>query len=63
MFVRPAPGLKVRRHDTLTLLPPEGENVPDIAWCNRRLRDGDVLKGPAPAETAPVDAKPSATSE
>ena len=52
MFVRPAPGLKVRRADTLALLPEAGEDVPDAAWCNRRLRDGDVLEGAAkPVET------------
>ncbi len=62
MFVRPAPGIKVRRHDTLTLLPLEGEEVPDMAWCQRRLRDKDVVEGAAPVETAPMEAEPSATS-
>lgn len=62
MFVRPAPGLKVRRHDTLKLLPREGEDVPDVAWCQRRLRDGDVLTDALPAEAAPPEGDTSATS-
>ena len=50
MFVRPNAGLMIRRHDTLALLPAGGEDVPDTDWCHRRLRDGDVLEGPAKAE-------------
>lgn len=45
MLVHPAPGLIVIRPDTNQPLAPGGADVPDVAWCNRRLRDGDVLPG------------------
>ena len=61
MFVRSATGLLVRRHDTLALLPDGGEDVPDLDWCHRRLRDGDVLEGPAAA--APATAEPGEPHE
>lgn len=59
MFVRPKPGLTVRRADTLVLLPAEGEDVPDLAWCQRRLRDGDVTED-APAPEPETDPAPKA---
>ena len=54
MFVRPAPGLSIRRPDTLTLLPEGGEDVSDIDWCQRRLRDGDCTAEAVETVTQPV---------
>ncbi|MBR7929393.1 DUF2635 domain-containing protein [Burkholderia ambifaria] len=44
MFVKPAPGLKIRDPELKDLLPEEGRNVSDddLYW-HRRLRDGDVV--------------------
>ncbi len=65
MWVKPAPGravrdpaIKDRRHN---LLPAEGKDVPEFdPFWQRRLRDGDVLRGDPPgleepAETAQPD--------
>ena len=62
MFVRPAPGLSIRRPDTLTLLPEGGEDVSDIDWCQRRLRDGDCLTA-EPTQTAQPVALPYFNNE
>lgn len=59
MFVRPAPGMQIRRPDTLTILPDHGEDVPDTDWCARRLRDGDVVDGPAPTDDLANSSAPS----
>ncbi|VVD28472.1 DUF2635 domain-containing protein [Paraburkholderia dioscoreae] len=44
MFVKPAPGLKIRDPELKDLIPDEGRNVSadDLYW-HRRLRDGDVV--------------------
>ena len=42
MFVRPKNGLRVRHPDTRRPLPPEGLEVVESSFWNRRLRDGDV---------------------
>lgn len=44
MFVKPAPGLKIRDPEMKDLIPDEGRNVSDddLYW-HRRLRDGDVV--------------------
>lgn len=55
MFVRPAEGLRVRDPDLRDHLPPEGREVPDSAYWTRRLRDGDVIAGPAPAPAATAE--------
>ena len=62
MFVRPKDGLKVRRMDTKTLLPECGEDVPDVAWCRRRHREGsvDLEQLAPPAGTTPDAGPPSA---
>jgi len=54
MFVRPAPGLKVRDPVLRDLLPDEGRDVPAEDYWLRRLRDGDVLEGAAPEPTEPA---------
>lgn len=47
MFVRPAPGLKVRDPVLRDHLPAEGREVADSVYWQRRLRDRDVLPGRA----------------
>ena len=52
MFVKPAPGLRVRDpYRPATLLPETGREVSDydIEWA-RLLRDGDVVLSEAPAK-------------
>lgn len=45
MFVKPAPGLKVRDPQSKRHLPEEGAEVPDSdSYWVRRLIDGDVVK-------------------
>jgi ferric-dicitrate binding protein FerR (iron transport regulator) len=43
MKVKPAEGRAVRDERTMQLLPPEGRDVPNSAYWQRRLRDGDVV--------------------
>lgn len=44
MFVKPAPGLKVRHPQTGQHIPAEGVEVPDgDSYWQRRLRSGDVV--------------------
>ncbi len=44
MFVKPAPGLKVRHPQTRQHIPVEGVEVPDTdSYWVRRLRSGDVV--------------------
>lgn len=43
MFVKPAPGLKVRDPDSRLHIPEEGAEVPESSYWLRRLSDGDVL--------------------
>jgi len=52
MWVKPAPGLKVRDPATKQLLPETGIEVPDdsIIW-NKILNDGDVVKFSPPLTT------------
>jgi hypothetical protein len=57
MFVKPAPGVKVRDPVSKTHLPESGREVPDTdPFWHRRLRSGDVVLAVAPA------AEPSAES-
>jgi hypothetical protein len=51
MYVRTAPGIKIRDPDLLDFIPDEGREVPNSDFWHRRLRDGDVILGtPAAAE-------------
>ncbi len=43
MFVKPAPGLKVRDPISKRHLPASGQEVPMSAYWLRRLAEGDVL--------------------
>lgn len=42
IFVKPKEGLKIRRPDTGSMLPEEGELVPDTPFWQRRVLDEDV---------------------
>lgn len=55
MFVKPAPGLKIRDPELKDLIPDEGRKVSDddLYW-HRRLRDGDVVL--VETTEAPADA-------
>jgi hypothetical protein len=44
MFVKPAPGLKVRNPVTKRHLPLEGAEVPESTYWVRRLAAGDVVQ-------------------
>ena len=44
MFVKPAPGLKVRHPETRFHIPDEGTRVPRDSYWTRRLVDGDVIE-------------------
>ncbi len=57
MFIRPAPGLKVRDPDLRDLLPAEGREVPDSDYWIRRLRDGDVIEIKAARGASPKSDK------
>lgn len=51
MFVVPAKGLQVRRPEPpYKPLPPEGAEVPDTTYWNRRLKSGDVTLGAPPKQ-------------
>ena len=49
IYVIPADGREVRDPDTLQLLPREGALVPRNLFYARRIADGDVTEGEAPA--------------
>jgi hypothetical protein len=52
MFVKPAPGLRVRREENpKEIVPPEGTQVPRTAYYVRRLRDGSLV-GATPVKPA-----------
>ena len=64
MYVKAAPGMKIRDPDLKDLIPDEGRDVPDTDYWQRRLRDGDVVEAKPPAEVpeppAPAPASPKA---
>lgn len=43
IFVKPAPGLKIRDPETKLHLPEEGAQVVKSSFWSRRIKDGDVL--------------------
>ncbi len=55
MFVKPAPGLKVRDPVSLLHLPEDGKEVPESSYWYRRLRSGDVFLASPPALTPESD--------
>lgn len=58
MFVKPAPGLRIRGPNK-QILPDEGADVPEVAFWLRRLRSGDVVLAPAPTEVVPNEVSDS----
>jgi hypothetical protein len=52
MFVKPAPGLKVRDPDLRDFLPADGRDVPETDYWRRRVRDEDVIETQPPAPAA-----------
>lgn len=60
-FVKPAEGRNVRDPVTRKHIPAEGVEVPNDPFWRRRLRDGDVVEAPRPAERA--QPKPRGKSE
>ncbi len=67
MFVKPAPGVKVRDPHSRLHIPEDGIEVLDTdTFWTRRLRDGDVVEvepekakpDPAPAAEAPPEPAP-----
>lgn len=67
MFVKPAPGLRVRDPLTLRLMPPEGDGVDETSFhWNRLLRDGDVIECDPPEnveDAAPASEAPAVAPE
>lgn len=56
IFVKPAPGLKVRLPENpRAFLPDDGAEVERDAFWLRRLRDGDVVEALAPVEAVTVN--------
>jgi len=53
LHVQPAPGLVVRDPATRAPLPPEGAELTDSTYWQRRLIDGDVILVQTPPEQAP----------
>lgn len=49
MYVIPKNGIVIRDPDLKTHLPAEGREVPDTPFWHRRIMDGDVTVGKAPA--------------
>ncbi len=49
MYVKPAPGLKVRDEASGQHLPEEGKEVPETTYWLRRLRSKDVVQCEPPA--------------
>ncbi|WP_041388939.1 DUF2635 domain-containing protein [Polaromonas sp. JS666] len=60
IYLIPAPGLRVVNPATGQPLPPEGDTVEQGTYWIRRLNDGDVSEGVAPAQAA---AKPASKKE
>lgn len=64
MFVKPAPGLKVRDPVKKDLLPDDGREVPDVdLYWQRRLNDGDVVLANAVRGGKSAPAKAPAAEE
>lgn len=63
MYVKAAPGLKVRDADLKDLLPDDGRDVPATDYWQRRLRDGDVVPCDPPAAPAAPKADKATNSD
>lgn len=58
MYVKAAPGMKIRDPDLKDLIPDDGRDVPDTDYWRRRLRDGDVVEAKPPAAASEADPAP-----
>ncbi|MDR1946640.1 MAG: DUF2635 domain-containing protein [Desulfovibrio sp.] len=56
VFIRPAPGLVIADPQTGDYLPEKGAIMPRSAFWLRRMKDGDVLEGPAATPVKPAKA-------
>ncbi|MBO9647361.1 MAG: DUF2635 domain-containing protein [Variovorax sp.] len=52
MYLKAAPGRVIRDPVFLDLLPPEGRDVPDSPYWQKRREDGDVVFATPPEEPA-----------
>ena len=48
LFVKPAPGMKIRIADATRYVAEEGEALANSSYLRRRLRDGDLVKATPP---------------
>lgn len=64
MYIIPKKGLKIPDPEMQDMLPEQGRNVPESLYWARRVRDGDVTKGTAPAQasTTIISNPPAATA-
>ena len=62
MFVKPAPGLKVREPLSHRLLEEAGRHVPENGFWMRRVRDGDVIRVETDEEREAREAAESAAA-
>jgi len=53
LFVRPAPGMRVRDPATRAPIPEEGVLVPHTGYWERRIRTGDVVVAEPPVAPQP----------
>lgn len=60
MYVKAAPGLVIRDPVFLDLLPPEGREVPESDYWQRRLLDRDVERA-EPPPVAVLDTNPASS--
>ena len=63
MFVKPAPGGKIRWPRTLRFLSDHGEHVPADSYWLRNLAQGSVIEAEPPADAAEPDAAELASLE
>lgn len=62
MFIKPAPGLRIRDPHTKQFLPDDGVEVPndDLFW-HRLINDGDVIL--VPPDQPAIRSRPSRSKE
>ncbi len=42
-FVKPKTGLRIRVPETFQVIPDAGDDAPDSAFLQRRIKDGDLI--------------------
>lgn len=64
MFVKPAPGVKVRDPISMLHIPEEGRDVPENNYWTRKIAAGDVVRVAAPESgVVVIDQIPDSTSK